>query len=510
MPTVPQPDDLQPGDLQPGAAPPGDDPQRCVTHTTRLTVTDDETFGPGEHARLIRRGTVILGPQQPTLTDLTTGRCGGDTRVDVRVTYAHAPRRAVAVSVQVRLFEAHHPDRPAPAAEVSVSGRVPDGQTRTLTARVRAACLSVTVSNLSLNPTDPAGTLEAKAQALGAAFTGAPTGPCEAVRGGHRRRYERCDLYFSPATGAHEVHGDIRRKYDARGGPDSDLALPVTDQTPTQDGQGHFNHFQGNGSVYWHPRTGPMVIGGPTRALWAASGWERGPYGYPTSDPLGSDAPASGPGERFSDFQNGVLFLAGGAPLTPATATLNAGRLVRAFERALRRRAGAQRMQITAVTCTGVSDTAPDFSRSGNRTVTFRVTGEQRSGDWAIPEPTFELTVPVQFAATPPPDARRAVTLIARQAGVIGLHTAPHPDAPHAGAAHPDPEGHVRALHDLTDLFRAPVRLAVIPAQAGLLSVKVLPGGDLRLYFRPDERGRAAATLARRTLDQLDFWPAPP
>ncbi|GAA5437593.1 LGFP repeat-containing protein [Deinococcus aquaticus] len=497
--------------------------QNKVTHTTRLTVTDDETFGPHGPARVTRSGSLILDAAHPTHTDLTTGKCGGDAHLQLRVTYARTPGGTVTVHADARLFEgdpahgptAHDPaahDR-VPAGQVRFHGRVPSGQTRTLAARIRAADakgqsgigqlgisqlgigdarVRVTVSNLRLDDTDPHGTLEAKARSLGAALTGPPTGPCEAVRGGHRRRYERCDLYFSPATGAHAVHGEIRRKYDARGGPDSDLALPVTDETTSPDGQGRFTHFQGNASVYWHPHTGPMIICGDLRAHWAASGWELGAYGYPTSDPL-----TSGPGECFSDLQGGVLYVADHAPREPATAHLSARDLLNAFSRALHRHVGGDpRLSVAAVTCAGVSGTAPDFTRSGNRTLTFRVTGRPDSGHWFIPEPAFELTIPVQVAATPPPDSRRAVTLIARQAGLIGIHAAPGQDA--GATAH-------ALLGHLTALFRAPIRLGVIPGHAGLLSVKVTAGGGLTLFFRPDERGWAAAALAQHTLDHLDF-----
>jgi len=58
-----------------------------------------------------------------------------------------------------------------------------------------------------------------------------------------------------PPSHAFEVHGDIRKKYDALGGPGGPLGLPLTDETATPDGVGRFNHFQG-GSIYWTPRTG--------------------------------------------------------------------------------------------------------------------------------------------------------------------------------------------------------------------------------------------------------------
>lgn len=191
-------------------------------------------------------------------------------------------------------------------------------------------------------------TLDAHARALGEAHTGPPTGPCEAVRGGHRRRYRHADLYTSPSTGVHEVRGDIRRRYDALGGPDSVLGLPVGGPTPApgsapasgaagwsapEDRQ----HFQG-GSLFLHPRTGPLVVRGDLRAAWASTGWESGPLGYPTSDTL-SLAPDGPPdsGLEFNDFQNGVLVLHAGQLCAPATATLSRDRMLDAVTDALRR-----------------------------------------------------------------------------------------------------------------------------------------------------------------------------
>src|SRR5690242_7932231 len=62
-------------------------------------------------------------------------------------------------------------------------------------------------------------------------------------------------IYWSPQTGAHEVHGAIRLKWAALGGEGRFLGFPVTDETGTPDGHGRFNHFQG-GSIYWTPETG--------------------------------------------------------------------------------------------------------------------------------------------------------------------------------------------------------------------------------------------------------------
>lgn len=83
-----------------------------------------------------------------------------------------------------------------------------------------------------------------------------------------------------------EVHGAIRDKYIELGFERSFLGYPVTDETSCPDGVGRFNHFQA-GSIYWTPSTGAHEVHGLIRDFWAAHGWERNPaLGYPISDEL--------------------------------------------------------------------------------------------------------------------------------------------------------------------------------------------------------------------------------
>src|SRR5205823_14949036 len=76
--------------------------------------------------------------------------------------------------------------------------------------------------------------------------------------GGMAQDYRGGAIYWSPATGAHAVHGAILDHYRALGGPGSALGYPVTDETGTPDGVGRYNHFNGSGgaSVYWTAQSG--------------------------------------------------------------------------------------------------------------------------------------------------------------------------------------------------------------------------------------------------------------
>ncbi len=475
--------------------------QNKVTYTVGMHITDDETFGSNEHASINRGGTLVLDAGTPQREDLTIGKCGGEVRVELRVIYRQEAGGAVNVTGKALLYEGTSVNTGDLDGRAEFSGVVNSGQNRTFSLRVRNtdeggdfADMTVAVGNLALSENDPCANIDAKAAALGAGFTGAAVSGCEAVRGGHRRRYQNCDIYYSPPTGAHEVHGDIRRKYDAKGGPNSDLFLPATDETTTPDGVGRYNHFSGNGSIYWHPRTGPMEVRGGIRARWAQTGWERGAYGYPTSDELNI---SQTPWQWYSDFQNGVIFFEGNAVVEPATASLGGAGVLAAFDAAFRSRtSGDARVQIDSVVVVGISDTAYDFTRSGNRVVTYRVSGEISSGHWFVPDPDFEVTIPVQFVSTPQPDARREVTLLARQAGVINIHVSNF-----AGIGVGDV---AKALREkLAAIFASPIRLGTVPAAAGLLSFKVMKDGGLTLYFRPDLAGRFAAVAAQNMLDNI-------
>jgi uncharacterized protein with LGFP repeats len=115
------------------------------------------------------------------------------------------------------------------------------------------------------------------------------------------QRYANCTIYFGPRTGAYEIHGGIRDKYDSVGGLDL-LGVPVTDESPCVDGRGRYNHFDKDGSIFWHPDTGPFWIRGALREEWRRRGWERGPHGYPMRDTF-----APTPEQSVVFFQSGAL-----------------------------------------------------------------------------------------------------------------------------------------------------------------------------------------------------------
>jgi hypothetical protein len=65
-------------------------------------------------------------------------------------------------------------------------------------------------------------------------------------------RFQNAVVYYSPATGTHEVHGDIREAYESRfGGPTGMLGFPVSDETDTPGGSGRYSDFE-CGVLVWH------------------------------------------------------------------------------------------------------------------------------------------------------------------------------------------------------------------------------------------------------------------
>ncbi len=107
-------------------------------------------------------------------------------------------------------------------------------------------------------------------------------------------------IYWTPSTGARSIHGLIRDKFLALGGPTSFLGYPVTDETGTPDGVGRFNYFSNNGSIYWTPGTGAWSIHGAILDKWASMGWERSVLGYPVTDENGTPDNFG----RFNHFTN--------------------------------------------------------------------------------------------------------------------------------------------------------------------------------------------------------------
>jgi len=94
--------------------------------------------------------------------------------------------------------------------------------------------------------------------------------------------------------------GAIDVKYRQLGGCGSFLGVPIKDEQGTPDGIGRYSVFD-HGSIYWTPATGAWEVHGRIRDEWKARNWEVGPLGYPISDE--SDVT----GGKRSTFQHGTI-----------------------------------------------------------------------------------------------------------------------------------------------------------------------------------------------------------
>ena len=102
--------------------------------------------------------------------------------------------------------------------------------------------------------------IDQKIQQLGSNLLGAPSSDTRmAVDGiGRYREFKNGSVYWSPQTGAHEVHGAIRDKWLSLGGPAGELGYPVSDETTARDGYSRISRFQ-HGWISWNDRTGIQV-----------------------------------------------------------------------------------------------------------------------------------------------------------------------------------------------------------------------------------------------------------
>ena len=151
-------------------------------------------------------------------------------------------------------------------------------------------------------PSDP---IPARQQALGGntGLLGAPVGAQYPVPGGAAQNYTGGRIYYSPATGAHEVHGAILTRYLQLGGPGGIMGLPTSDETATTGAAGHFNTFS-RATMYWSPATGAHEVHGAILARYLQLGGPASILRIPTSD----ETATTGTAGRFNTFTGGVIY----------------------------------------------------------------------------------------------------------------------------------------------------------------------------------------------------------
>jgi uncharacterized protein with LGFP repeats len=107
-------------------------------------------------------------------------------------------------------------------------------------------------------------------------------------------------IYWSPSTGAFEVHGWIRDLYSSLNGEQSFLGYPTSDETPVLGGRAVVNTFQG-GRIYSSPATGAREVHGSILRRYLQLGGPESALGLPTRNEYAVS------GGRRSDFQHGSI-----------------------------------------------------------------------------------------------------------------------------------------------------------------------------------------------------------
>ncbi|MDI2132830.1 LGFP repeat-containing protein [Yinghuangia seranimata] len=130
-------------------------------------------------------------------------------------------------------------------------------------------------------------------------FLGYPVSDESSLGRSRYNEFERGTIYWTADGGAHEMHGGIRARWIQIGGPEA-VGFPVTDEMPTSDGRGRYQVFD-HGSIFWTPQTGAVELYGGINAAWASQGWNSGRLGYPTV----GEYPV--PGGRRGDFEGGYI-----------------------------------------------------------------------------------------------------------------------------------------------------------------------------------------------------------
>jgi hypothetical protein len=146
------------------------------------------------------------------------------------------------------------------------------------------------------------GAILVKYLALGPAAFGLPTTDETGVPGyapGRKSELVGATIYWSGATGAYEVHGAIRGKWLAMGGP-AVFGMPTSDEQDLAGGA-KWSQFQGV-NIYWSATTGAREVHGAILAKYIEYGGRASALGLPTSDEY-----SSGSGRR-SDFVGGYIY----------------------------------------------------------------------------------------------------------------------------------------------------------------------------------------------------------
>lgn len=124
---------------------------------------------------------------------------------------------------------------------------------------------------------------------------GGPLGPLGAKQGpqytigkdGAGQDFAGGKIFYSPATGANVVTGQVLKKYESVGGPQGDLGLPTSNETDgglTTGSRVSTFSAEDQPVIFWTPDYGAFVVRGAMNAAWTKLGGAAGSLGPPVAD----------------------------------------------------------------------------------------------------------------------------------------------------------------------------------------------------------------------------------
>jgi uncharacterized protein with LGFP repeats len=139
-------------------------------------------------------------------------------------------------------------------------------------------------------PDDPTSAINAARRAAGG-----PLGPLGAAQGppyqigadGLGQNFAGGKIFYSPATGANVVTGQVLAKYESVGGPQGDLGLPTSNEVDGGLGtESRMSSFAAKDQpvIFWTPDYGAVIVRGAMNAAWQKLGGAKGSLGAPMAD----------------------------------------------------------------------------------------------------------------------------------------------------------------------------------------------------------------------------------
>lgn len=147
---------------------------------------------------------------------------------------------------------------------------------------------------------------------------GFPTAAATAIAGGTDQVFQRARFYHRPGDpSAHEVHGSILARYLSAGGVTA-WGFPVSDEGVLRGRRGEvgrFSEFE-RAAVHWSPGTGAHLVHGTIRRRYDELGGPLGPLGLPTSAEV--PIPGVAGAAMMQGFQNASIASYGSLDATQA------------------------------------------------------------------------------------------------------------------------------------------------------------------------------------------------